>query len=157
MPYKHRLEKGTLRLHECEALVITCIDFRFWEATLTGFAKESEENEGLGIKHLDPKTVPGVCKGVAQGDEKATSEIRRVIDIALEKHHIKRVVIVHHSSCGAYGINDKKAEFETQCANLKKGAKILASSYPALSFSAFFAQGEEKQEYDEITYLAIEI
>jgi carbonic anhydrase len=150
--YTYKLPKGALRLHECEALVLTCMDFRFWEGTLTGFVKDA-----LGMKYADITTVPGVCKGVAQGDEVTISHIRRAIDIALEKHHIRKVPIIHHSTCGAYGINDKKAEFETQCANLKKGAKILAAWYPALSFSAFFAQGEEKEEYDEITYLAIEI
>lgn len=150
--YIAKVPNKLLETHECEALVLTCIDFRFWEASLIKFARDSKENGGLGFKHLDPLIVPGVCKGFAESNKVVTDFANFVIQLALEKHHIRKVAVIHHANCGAYGIEDVAAEFETQCVNLRKGAEILSRTFPSLSFSLYFA----KKGDGEVIYVPVE-
>lgn len=144
--YAVKVPSELLDAHECEALVLTCMDFRFWEATLTNFVKEN-----LGVARFDVANIPGVCQGLANGNEMLASYTKYVIQLAVEKHHIKRVILIHHTSCGAYGISDTEQELKTQTEDLKKADAILGDLFPELSFSLFFAQrGDGKINYRPI-------
>ena len=136
-----------LNAHECEALVLTCMDFRFREATQQ-FVKE-----GLGINQFDgPISIPGVCKGIAEANAIVTDFTKFAIETALKVHHIKKVLIIHHAECGAYGISDRDVEFQKETEDERKGNAILNGLYPDLSFRMFFA----KKGDGEITYLPVQ-
>jgi carbonic anhydrase len=82
-------------IHHCEAVVLSCIDFRFWRETL-----EFVENE-LGIKDFDFPALPGGAKAITEcqvGDVAA-----KCIGVPIELHEAKKVVIINHEDCGAYG------------------------------------------------------
>jgi|AP95_1055475.scaffolds.fasta_scaffold89984_3 carbonic anhydrase len=146
----HRIKvpNELLDAHECEALVLTCMDFRFREATQQ-FVKE-----GLGINQFDgPISIPGVCKGIAEANSIVTDFAKFAIETALKVHHIKKVLIIHHEECGAYGISDRDVEFQKETEDEKKGDAILGDLYSDsdLSFQMFFA----KKGDGEITYIPV--
>jgi len=63
-----KVPKELLSAHECGALVLTCMDFRFREATQQ-FVKDA-----LGIEQFDgPISIPGTCKGLAEEDATITN------------------------------------------------------------------------------------
>ena len=48
-------------IHFCEAVVLACIDFRFWKKTMK-FVEGSPPAGGLGIKSYDFPKMPGAAK-----------------------------------------------------------------------------------------------
>jgi carbonic anhydrase len=75
--------------HKAEAIIITCIDHRIQadiEEWISRYFKEESFDRvalGGGIKDLDV--------------------ILEQIDIAVRLHHIKKVILINHEDCGAYG------------------------------------------------------
>ena len=81
--------------HATEAVVITCMDFRFWKAVV-----DFVENE-LGIKSFDFPNLPGVSK--AFNEENTQGLSLGCVKIGEDLHCVKKVVLVDHADCGAYG------------------------------------------------------
>lgn len=145
--YTVKVPNELLRAHECEVLVLTCMDFRFREATHK-FVEES-----LHIKQFDgPVSIPGACKGLAERNALVTEFAKLAIETAIKVHNIKKVIIVHHAECGAYGISDPDVEFRKQIEDEKKGDAILRDLFPDLSFQLFFARKGD----GEIIYTPVE-
>ena len=112
-------------VHNCEAVVLCCIDFRFWRETLDFVEKE------LGIKSFDFPKLPGSAKAINEKSDLAM----QCISVPCDLHHVKKVVIVNHQDCGAYGgsvkfNSDAKAEQEFHEGELKKARNIIAEKYP---------------------------
>jgi carbonic anhydrase len=115
-------------VHHCEAVVLTCIDFRFWRETL-----EFIENE-LGIKTFDFSSLPGAAKAINEsaGDNDIAV---KCISVPCDLHSAKKIVIVNHEDCGAYGGSakfngDQEAEFEFHIKELKKAKEKISAKYP---------------------------
>ena len=126
-----KISNELLGAHECAALLITCIDFRFHEA-----AKKFARDE-LSVPTFDMLTVPGGCKGVAEKNDLG-KYVSDVIALSQQLHKIKKVILINHSTCGAYGIPDSKQELPTQTEDLKKADTLLGDLFPNLSFQLFF-------------------
>lgn len=116
-------------IHNCEAVVLTCIDFRFWRETLEFIDKE------LGIKSFDFPSLPGAAKAINEcsGDDIAM----KCVSVPCNLHHAKKLVIVNHQDCGAYGGSkvfngDETAEQEFHEAELKKAKEKILVEYPNL-------------------------
>ncbi len=75
--------------HVAEALVVTCIDFRF-----QGFI-----NSWIS-KNLKPQSFDRVAFA---GGVKNLETILGQIEIAVRLHNIRKVVLINHEDCGAYG------------------------------------------------------
>lgn len=69
-------------VHDCEAVLITCMDFRFWDS-ITHFVKEE-----LKIKHFDLPDLPGASKAI--NEAKDGSIAYKAIDVACDLHHVKK-------------------------------------------------------------------
>jgi carbonic anhydrase len=94
--------------HMCQALVISCIDFRFITKV-----RDFLINQGLEDKY-DLITVPGASLGL--------KNIAAAILTSIRLHDPDQILIFDHEDCGAYGNNNsKKAHSE----NLKRARKIL--------------------------------
>ncbi len=122
LPFKFK------NIHACEAVVLTCIDFRFWRETLEFAEKE------LNIKSFDFPSLPGAAKAINEcidGDI-----VRQCISVPDDLHHAKKLVIINHQDCGAYGgakvVNgDEAAEQKFHEGELKKAQiKILEKAKP---------------------------
>lgn len=91
--YKYKKKKT------CDAVVISCIDFRFWRS-IVSFV----ENE-LGIEDFDFPSMPGAAKAINEGKEGEMPDL--CVNIPIDLHHVKKVVVINHEDCGAYGGSSK--------------------------------------------------
>jgi carbonic anhydrase len=114
-------------IHFCEAVVLTCIDFRFWKETV-----EFVELE-LGIRNFDFPSLPGSAKAIneSNGEDLAIS----CISVPVDLHHVQKIVIVNHQDCGAYGgskkfSGDDEAEQKFHEGELKKAKEKILTKDP---------------------------
>lgn len=134
VPFKH---KGN---HRCEAAVLTCIDFRFIEEYLE-FVKKH-----LGIKHFDFPSVPGAAKTINEDRQLAHD----CLMVPCELHHVKKLVLINHADCGAYGgagrfaNKDEEEVFHRQ--ELLKAKAKLSQKFPDKEILLFFAKLDEDGE-----------
>jgi len=124
-------------IHSCEAVVLSCIDFRFWKETM-----EFVETE-LGITSYDFPSLPGGAKPInecASDDDLAM----KCIGVPCDLHHVKKIVIVNHEDCGAYGGSKKfqsaEEELDFHTEELKRAKEKLAEKYPDLDIITVFAR-----------------
>ena len=115
-------------VHSCEAVVLACIDFRFWKGTMK-FVEEE-----LGIKSYDFPKMPGASKAIND----CLSEVdvpMKCIGVPCDLHHVKKIVVVNHSDCGAYGGSakfngDSNAEQRFHEEELQKAKAKILEKYP---------------------------
>jgi hypothetical protein len=122
--------------HKAQALVQTCIDFRFRKPL-----NEFLENE-LGLHRVDIKTDGGGVKKIVE-----EGPIRDWVftnhQIAFDLHGVDRVILINHQDCGAYGgsksFDGITHEIESHEGHLKNAASILTQKFPAKIIEAYFA------------------
>ena len=113
--------------HECEACIVTCIDYRLqaninnWIAQ--NFKQGSFDRVSLagGVKNLDV--------------------ILDQIKTSARLHRIKRAVVINHADCGAYGeenIPDKETEFLRHNEDLQTIANRVRSDLPNLKVETYY-------------------
>lgn len=78
----------------CEAVVVHCIDFRL-QHFLNDWLKER-----FGIQNYDRISWAGGVKDF--------NYVRVQIDIARRLHKVKKVILINHENCGAYGSDGTK-------------------------------------------------
>lgn len=123
-------------IHHCEAVVLACIDFRFWKETVEFVEKE------LGIKNFDFPSLPGSAKAI---NESVDNDVAfQCISVPVELHHAKKIVIINHEDCGAYGGSkkfggDKDAEQKFHEEELRKAKKKILEKYPDKEIILAFA------------------
>jgi carbonic anhydrase len=124
-------------IHTTEAAVLCCIDFRFWKETMQ-FVEE-----GLGIKSYDFPKLPGSTKAIIEAKDNDIT--MACIGVPCDLHHVKKIVVVDHEDCGAYGGSvkfdgDVAAEqaFHTEQLHLAK--EILAAKYPGKEIILAYAR-----------------
>ncbi|MDD5415980.1 MAG: hypothetical protein PHE48_03205 [Candidatus Daviesbacteria bacterium] len=106
-----------MNIHTCEAIIVTCIDFRFQEYINNWIA------ENFAAKTYDRVAIAG---GVFDLDY-----MLKQVDISRTLHHIKKVILINHEDCGAYGeegtherhIQDLEVA-KNQIVNLDKNLKV---------------------------------
>jgi len=114
-------------VHACEAVVLSCIDFRFWQETVK-FVEEE-----LGIKSFDFPSLPGAAKAI---NECADEDIAtKCLQVPCDLHHVKKIVIINHADCGAYGGSvkfngDTEAEQKFHEEELKKAKAKIQAQFP---------------------------
>lgn len=115
-------------IHTCEAVVLCCIDFRFWRETVEFVEKE------LGIKSFDFPSLPGAAKAVNDAPDDSNIAMK-CISVPCDLHHVKKIVLINHQDCGAYGgsakfNSDEQAEQKFHEQELKKAGEKLAAKFP---------------------------
>lgn len=114
-------------IHSCEAVVLSCIDFRFWKETVQFIEGE------LGIKDFDFPSLPGSAKAINEGEENGLAF--SCISVPVELHHAQKIVIINHEDCGAYGGSkkfdgNKIAEQKFHEEELQKAKTKILAKYP---------------------------
>lgn len=114
-------------IHHCEAVVLTCIDFRFWRETVEFVEKE------LGIKSFDFPSLPGAAKALNESSDQ-NSLAWQCLDVPVKLHAVKKIVIVNHADCGAYGgsknFANSEAEQKFHEGELQKSKQKILDKYP---------------------------
>lgn len=113
-----------------EALVLTCIDFRFHEKLKDALAK-------LKIKNYDLMALAGGAKNLASPTKAIYQKtVLDNIKLAADLHKIKKVILVNHIDCGAYGGSNshknKKEEIAFHKSELKKSEEVIKTVFPNL-------------------------
>ena len=126
----------------CDAAVVWCFDNRFD----IGFRKFLKR---IGVNYADPIKVAGGAKCLASPDEAADREfVLKQIRVSVELHKTKRVVLMLHSDCGAYGgldggfHGDARFEAESQKGELLRAAQVLRALIPELAVEAYYVDFE---------------
>src|SRR5260221_62035 len=107
--------------HSAESIIITCIDFRLQDH----INKSVSEN-------FTPKTFDRVALG---GGVKNLATILGQIDIAVRLHHIKKVILVNHEDCGAYGTEGTYEKHQLDLTTAKAKVKEI---YPELRVETYY-------------------
>lgn len=131
-------------IHSCEAVILACIDFRFWKET----ARFVEEK--LGIKSYDFPKMPGAAKAINECADDADIAMK-CIGVPCDLHHVKKIVVVNHADCGAYGGSAKwggdiEAEQKFHEAELRKAKEKISSKYSSKKVILVYAKLVDKGE-----------
>lgn len=107
--------------HITEAVIVTCIDFRFQEYINNWIS------ENFAPKTFDRVAIAG---GVFDIDY-----VAKQVEISKRLHHIKKVILINHEDCGAYreaGTTQKHA------AGLKNAKTKINQQYPDLEVESYY-------------------
>lgn len=131
-------EFGGMMEHTCPAAVITCIDFRFWQKLLDYMATRGETS-------FDLISMAGGAKNLI--DNETRPVIFKQLDICTQKHCIKKVYLVNHIDCGAYGgsaaFASREEEEEKLIGDLGKAENFIKEKYPDLEVEKLLMDFEE--------------
>ena len=127
--------------YSCDAAVVWCFDNRF-ELGFRKFLKRE------GVMNTDPIKVAGGAKSLASPErESDRAFILDQIRKSIQLHHTKRVILMVHSDCGAYGgleafKGDAAIEAEHHRQELHRAAKFLKASMPNIEVTGYFVDFE---------------
>ncbi len=123
--------------HWCEALVITCTDFRFTTAT------QELINVRLGLQgKYDYISIPGSIRNLL--DSKTRDLVLNKFGVSVRLHHVNRIIIIGHQDCSiGYGGSNSfftpADEYNTVYADLKKARRLMRIKFPHLKVYLFYS------------------
>jgi hypothetical protein len=126
----------------CDAAIIWCFDNRF-ELGFRKFLKR------VGVANSDPIKIAGGAKCLASPDLDSEREfVLGQIRTSMRLHGTRRVILMVHSDCGAYGGlaegfgGDARAEADHHHAELRRAAENLRTAIPGVEVDAYFVDFE---------------
>ena len=125
----------------CDAAILWCYDNRFD----TGFLKFLKR---LGIAYTDRIRFAGGAKVLASPDRPGEADfILEQIRKSMRLHGTKRVILMVHSDCGAYGGleafgGDAAAEAAHHEAELRRAEAVLRREIPGIEVLPYFVDFE---------------
>jgi carbonic anhydrase len=128
--------------YHCDAAIVWCFDNRFE----VGFRKFLER---IGVLYSDPIKIAGGAKCLASPERETDREfVLEQIRKSIALHGTKRVVLMLHSDCGAYGGLAKgfdgnvRAEAEHHHGELRRAAASLTKAIPGIEVQGYFVDFE---------------
>lgn len=128
--------------YQCDAAVVWCFDNRFE----TGFRKFLKRS---GILNVDPIKVAGGAKSLASPDQESDRQfLLQQIRKSIALHDTKRVILMVHSDCGAYGGlagafgGDARAEAELLTEELRRAGEYIHDQIPGIAVTGYFVDFE---------------
>lgn len=125
------------KAHWCDALVITCTDFRFTTAT------QEFINDRLGLKgNYDYISIPGSIRNLL--DPQTRDLVLNKFGISVRLHRVKRIIILGHQDCstgygGSKSFPEPIVEYKTICKDLKKARTRMRIRFPHLKVYLYYA------------------
>jgi carbonic anhydrase len=127
--------------YQCDAAILWCFDNRF-ELGFQKFLKR------IGVVHCDPIKIAGGAKSMASPEQESDREfVLEQIRKSMRLHGTKRVILMLHSDCGAYGglanfHGDVRAEALHHQQELHRAAANLFQAIPGLEIQGYFVDFE---------------
>lgn len=116
-----------------------CMDFRFGQKM-----KEFMEQNNL-MGDADLVSIAGSAKNIVNPETQAFA--LKQIEISKTLHEMKRVHLVNHTDCGAYGgkkaFADDKTEYDKLTGDLKEARDIVKAKWPDLEVVLWLAHIDE--------------
>lgn len=129
--------------HECENLVLMCMDFRFHEKLAQVIAHS-------GYRQFDLVALPGGSKSVT--DEISREAVLAAIRVGVSAHNVQRVIIVDHVDCRAYGGSEAFAGPEEEELRhtdaLLEASRIIREKFPELEVVPVYAGWDRVKTVD---------
>lgn len=126
-------------MHNCSTVIIHCMDFRLIEKT----------NEWIKQNNLTDDTdvisIAGASKALAGGDKEIQNFLLDQINISYLLHNARKVILMHHSNCGAYGISDEEEEFAKQLEDMETAEEIIKNSFDEIEVKKVFIQMKDHE------------
>lgn len=133
--------------HHAKAIILSCIDYRFVDDLIMFL-----EGGRLAQKY-DVTAVAGASLGYNQDKYPYWAQtIRDQIDLAVELHHIKQVVVVDHQDCGCYSMfyphikPNSEEERLLHIRNINEFINKMKLIYPDLLFRGYLIHVNGKVE-----------
>ena len=129
--------------HICKALVLTCMDFRLQDQL-----KKWLDEQAL-CRDYDLLAVAGASMELAKpSDGKIKDFLLSNIGISSELHQAQKVILIHHSDCGAYGgraaFANEEQEKAVHAQDMAKSAEAIKNKYPNLEVLKVYALIKEE-------------
>jgi len=121
----------------CDAAVVWCFDNRF-ELSFRKFLQR------IGVVYWDAIKIAGGTKCLASPDRESDRDfVMNQIRISMRLHQTRRVILMLHSDCGAYGgleefDNNAAVERQHHREELRKAAQVLADAIPGIVVDGYF-------------------
>lgn len=111
------------------AIVISCIDYRFWPQAIPLLKKKYGE--------FDLIQMAGSSKNLTSPSKKEYKiTILENIKISVQLHNSQKIILTNHIDCGAYGgsknFKSQKEEIKFHFMELKRAEKIIQKEFPQL-------------------------
>lgn len=139
----------------CKNLLIRCMDFRL-NNEVERWARESNLFEG----GFDVISLAGASKDLVDGNEEIKNNFLKHIGVSVDLHQVEKIIIFHHSDCGAYAqdyqFGSPEEEREKQFEDMKKARVTILERYSKVK--VVFVFGELKNDKgDEIEFEIVEL
>ena len=132
--------------HTCHNILFHCMDFRLTRE----IGRWLEEEKMMG--DCDIVALAGSAKEIVDGDEASRNLLLKQIEISASLHHASRVILMHHTQCGAYAQSYEFASTEEELnkhrEDLTKAENIIKSKFPdieVLKIIAVMKDGDGKE------------
>jgi carbonic anhydrase len=108
---------------QCEAVVITCKDFRFqryfdeWLSKNIGYGNYDRVSYAGGVKNWE------LMSGA--------------VDLAYKLHNIHRVILINHENCGGYGAESTP---ERHAHDLRAARESVLQRHPTFTVDLYYAK-----------------
>jgi carbonic anhydrase len=124
--------------YHCDAAILWCFDNRF-ELGFRKFLKR------IGVNYSDPIKIAGGAKVMASPEHESNREfVLDQIRKSMRLHGTRRVILMLHSDCGAYGgldagfAGDAAAEAAHHERELQRAAANLRTAIPGVEVQGYF-------------------
>jgi len=102
------------------------------------------EEKGLA-NDCDIISVAGAAKNLVEDPQ---GYVFSLIGLAIQLHQIKKVILLHHMDCGAYGgsaaFQSKAEEIKKHKAEVDKARDVIARHYPKIALEAYLVSPGKK-------------
>ncbi len=115
--------------HTCDAIVLSCMDFRIQKFV------EDWARKNIGERNYDRISTAGASLDL--------DFVLRMVELSTRLHHIKRVILINHDDCGAYGASGTK---EKHAQDLKIAKEKIQKLYSKLNVETYFMYLDGKIE-----------
>jgi carbonic anhydrase len=107
--------------HHCEAIIVHCIDFRF-QKSINDWLQSK-----IGYGNYDRVSLAGGVFDLAY--------VMKQVEISNRLHSIKKVILVNHEDCGAYGAEGNP---ERHAADLRQAEQKIKEQFPHLKVELYY-------------------
>lgn len=100
---------------------------------------------------FDIISLAGASKDIVDGNEEVKNNFLKHVGVSVDLHQVKKIILFHHSDCGAYALDYKfgspEEEKKKQLEDMKKAKEIILEKYSGVK--VIFVWGELKDEDGE--------
>lgn len=139
--------------HHCSCLLIQCMDFRMVKETMN-WLKEKDL-----IGDCDIVSLAGSSKSlIDENDLEVKKFILKQIETSYNLHNMRKIILLHHSDCGAYNssyhFRDEEEEFSKQLDDMQAAEETLKNLFEDIEIIKIWAKMKDNKgnevEFSEI-------